>query len=215
MSTDQLIAVGALVPARRNGWQQVVSAVFAMAAFNAPVPLVWAQQAGLPVLTSPLGTAPVAPAAPGKDGQLPPGAVAPAGQGAGQHSPNSPFAPLPVRADVVPWSMLTDVKLKTRGGRPLPEFPEAVRAINGTVVRVQGFMMPLAPGEKQTHFLVTSVPLTCSFCTPGGPESMLEVRTRTPVKYGMEPVVVEGRLQVLEADPMGIYYRMPAAVAVK
>ena len=169
-------------------------------------------QSGLPVLTSPLGAA---PAAPGRDGQLPPGAVAPAGQGAGQHSPNSPFAPLPVRSDVVPWSMLTDVKMKTRGGRPLPEFPDAVRALNGTMVRVQGFMMPLAPGEKQTHFLVTSVPLTCSFCTPGGPESMLEVRTRTPVKYGMEPVVVEGRLQVLEADPMGIFYRMTAATPVR
>ncbi|MFY7906799.1 MAG: hypothetical protein ACOVO0_11730, partial [Burkholderiaceae bacterium] len=73
---------------------------------------VWAQ-AGLPVLTSPLGTAPAALA---KDGLSSPGAVAPAGQGAGQHSPNSPFAPLPLRSDVVPWSMLTDVKLKTRGG---------------------------------------------------------------------------------------------------
>lgn len=211
MSTDRLTAFEAVAPVRPGGWLRRVSAVVAVAAACVTASSVWAQ-AGLPVLTSPLGTA---PAAPTKDGLSSPGAVAPTGQGAGQHSPNSPFAPLPLRSDVVPWSMLTDVKLKTRGGRPLPDFPEAVRAMNGTVVRVQGFMMPLAPGEKQTHFLVTSVPLTCSFCTPGGPESMLEVRTRTPVKYGMEPVVVEGRLQVLEADPMGIYYRMTAAVAVK
>jgi hypothetical protein len=75
--------------------------------------------------------------------------------------------------------------------------------------------MPLAPGEKQTHFLVSSVPLTCSFCTPGGPESMLEVRTRTPVKYSLEAVVVEGRMQVLDDDPMGLFYRMTFAVPVK
>lgn len=39
------------------------------------------------------------------------GAV-PSGSGPGIHSPNSPFAPLPQRDDVLAWSMLTDVKLK-------------------------------------------------------------------------------------------------------
>ena len=33
-------------------------------------------------------------------------------------------------------------------------------------------MMPLEPGEKQSHFLLSAVPLTCSFCTPGGPETV-------------------------------------------
>lgn len=171
-----------------------------------------AQLPGQPVLTSPLGKTPVGPVG---DGQLPAGALPSVGQGAGQHSPNSPFAPLPPRSDVVPWSALTAVTMKTVGRRLLPEFPASVRALNGTKVRIQGFMMPLAPGEKQSHFLVSSVPLTCSFCTPGGPESMLEVRTRTPVKYGMEAVVVEGRLQVLDDDPLGLYYRMTSAEAVK
>jgi hypothetical protein len=57
-----------------------------------------------------------------------------------------------------------------------------VLALNDKPQRVQGFMMPLDPGEKQKHFLLTSVPLTCSFCTPGGPESMVEVFTKTPIK---------------------------------
>lgn len=171
-----------------------------------------AQTPGVPVLTSPLGSG---PGGPGTDGQLPPGALPFTGQGPGQHSPNSPFAPLPVRGDVVPWSTLTAVKVKTVGRRLLPDFSPQVRALHGTTVRVQGFMMPLAPGEKQTHFLVSSVPLTCSFCTPGGPESMLEVRTRSPVKYTMEGVVVEGRLQVLDDDSQGFFYRMTSAVAVK
>jgi hypothetical protein len=34
----------------------------------------------------------------------------PMGTGAGVHSPNSPFAPLQERADVLPWSVLTAVK---------------------------------------------------------------------------------------------------------
>ena len=88
-------------------------------------------------------------------------------------------------------------------------------ALNQKTQRIQGFMMPLEPGEKQRHFLLSSVPLTCSFCTPGGPESMVEVKTKTPVAYTMEPVTVEGRFAVLNDDPYGLYYRVTDAVGVK
>jgi hypothetical protein len=139
----------------------------------------------------------------------------PAGTGPGVHSPNSPFAPLPQRTDVLPWSMLTDVKTKLINKRVLPTYPPAVQALNDKTQRVQGFMMPLEPGEKQTHFLLTSVPLTCAFCTPGGPESMVEVFSKTPVKYTLEPVVVDGKFSVLADDPYGLYYRIKDAVTVK
>lgn len=138
-----------------------------------------------------------------------------AGTGAGVHSPNSPFAPLPARADVLSWNMLTDVKTKTIKGSILPVFNVNQMALNQRSQRIQGFMMPLDPGEKQTHFLLSSVPLNCGFCTPGGPESMVEVKTKTPVKYSMEPVVVEGHFQVLVNDPFGVYYRIADASPVK
>ena len=76
-------------------------------------------------------------------------------------------------------------------------------------------MMPLDPGEKQTRFLLSSVPMTCSFCLPGGPESMVEVRTKTPVKYSIEPITVEGKFLVLNDDSLGLYYRMTDAASVK
>ena len=138
-----------------------------------------------------------------------------AGTGAGTHGAGSPFAPLEARNDVIPWSVLTDVKTKTEKNRILPVFNVSQTALNQKTQRIQGFMMPLEPGEKQRHFLLSSVPLTCSFCTAGGPESMVEVRTKTPVKYGMEPVVVEGKFLVLKDDSYGLYYRMTDATPVK
>ena len=138
-----------------------------------------------------------------------------AGTGPGVHDPNSPFAPLPERADVVPWSTLTTVKTKVVKNRILPEFTPPVLALNRKTQRVQGFMMPLEPGEKQRHFLLTSVPLSCSFCLPGGPESMVEVRTKNPVRYTLEPVVVEGDFAVLADDPQGLYYRITNAVSAR
>jgi uncharacterized protein len=139
----------------------------------------------------------------------------PAGQGPGVHGANSPFAPLEPRADVVPWSVLTAIKTKNEKNRILPVFTAVQTELNDKTQRIQGFMMPLEPGEKQKHFLLSSVPLTCSFCLPGGPESMVEVKTRTPVRYSMEPVVVEGRFSVLPDDKLGLYYRITDAVSVK
>lgn len=139
----------------------------------------------------------------------------PFGTGPGIHSPNSPFAPLPQRADVLPWSVLTEVKTKAVKNRLLPVFAAPVQALNDKTQRIQGFMMPLDPGEKQKHFLLSAVPLTCAFCVPGGPESMVEVKTKTAVKYSMEPVTVEGKFAVLNDDPYGLYYRVTDAVSVK
>ena len=139
----------------------------------------------------------------------------PAGSGAGVHSPNSPFAPLPQRSDVVPWSLLTTIQTRTEKNRVLPVFSKEQLALNQKPQRLQGFMMPLEAGEKQTHFLLSSIPLSCGFCVPGGPESMVEVKTKTPVAYSMDPVVVEGRFATLTNDEYGLYYRITDAVAVK
>lgn len=139
----------------------------------------------------------------------------PAGKGAGVHSPNSPFKPLADRADVLSWNVLTDVKTKSIKGYITPIFNVQQMALNQRIQRVQGFMMPLDPGEKQTHFLLSAVPLNCGFCTPGGPESMIEIKSKTPVKYSMEPVVVEGNFQVLVNDPFGVYYKIADASPVK
>jgi uncharacterized protein len=147
------------------------------------------------------------PAAPGFD--------LPAGQGPGVHGANSPFPNLSARDDVIPWSVLTAVKTKREKNRIFPVFSMEQMALRQKTLRVQGFMMPLDPGEKQTHFLLSSVPLTCAFCTPGGPESMVEVKTKTAVRYSLEPVVVEGRFMVLDDDPHGLYYRVTDAVGVK
>lgn len=139
----------------------------------------------------------------------------PAGQGAGVHSSMSPFAQLQERSDVLPWSMLTSLKTKTENNKIVPVFSIPQMALNLKIQKVQGFMMPLEPGEKQRHFLLTSVPMSCSFCMPGGPESMVEVRTKTPIKYTFEPVVVEGKFAVLTDDPYGLYYRITDAASVK
>ncbi|MGZ3242027.1 MAG: DUF3299 domain-containing protein, partial [Burkholderiaceae bacterium] len=77
-----------------------------------------------------------------------------------------------------------------------------------------GFMMPLEPGVKQKHFLLSVNPGTCAYCMPAGPDGVVEVTSKIPVKYSYEPVVVSGKMAVLKNDPTGLFYRMTEAAPV-
>lgn len=143
--------------------------------------------------------------APGKPGLVENGAPPPAL--AGQVQPTvSP--PLPMVPGAVPWDLLGQVKQVKVKNKVLPEFAPAVAKLDKQEVKVAGFMMPLQSGDKQSHFLLTVTSQTCSFCIPAGPEGIIEVRTRTPVKSTFDPVLIAGRLEVLRDDPMGLYYRI-------
>lgn len=112
----------------------------------------------------------------------------------------------PAAGKVGHWSVLTDVKARNEKTRILPVFNEGQLGRDARTQRIQGFMIPLEPGQKLRHFLL-----------PGGPESMVEVNTRTPVKYSVEVEVegVEGPLQVQRDDPYGLSYRISDAVTVE
>jgi len=136
------------------------------------------------------------------------------GQGPGYHDPRSPFKPLQEKEGVLSWSLLASVSTKVEKKKLVATFPEAVQALHQQKVKVQGFMMPLEPGDRQKHFLLSSVPTSCNFCVPAGPEGLIEVRTTVPVRYTLEPVTVEGLLAVLKDDPYGLFYRVVEAQPV-
>ncbi len=130
--------------------------------------------------------------------------------------PPSPYAakPLPELKGVVSWKTLADVKTLKQKDRFIPDFGKSVSALDRKEVKLQGFMMPLEMGERQKRFLLVALPPSCAFCMPGGPEQVVEVRAKTPVKYGFEPIVVSGRLALLRNDEMGLYYRLTDAAPV-
>jgi hypothetical protein len=125
------------------------------------------------------------------------------------------FKPLPDRRDVVSWRLLAQVELVKQKDRYVAQFSDGVAALNRKEVKLQGFMMPLQMGDKQSHFVLSAMPQSCAFCMPGGPESLVEVKAKHPIAYGFEPIVVSGRLEVLKDDPTGVFYRLIEAVLAK
>jgi hypothetical protein len=116
--------------------------------------------------------------------------------------------PLPAVPGALSWDLLAQVKPVKLKGKLVPEFSAAVLKLDRQEVKVAGFMLPLQSSERQSHFLLTVTSQTCSFCVPAGPEGIIEVRTRTPVRVTFDPVLIAGRLEVLRDDPTGVYYRI-------
>jgi hypothetical protein len=125
------------------------------------------------------------------------------------------FKPLPERQDIVSWKLLGQVELIKQKDRYVPQFHAGVSALDSKEVKLQGFMMPLEMGDKQSHFILSAMPQTCAFCLPGGPEQLVEIKSKAPVKYTFEAVVLSGRLAVMKDDPTGVFYRLTDAVLAK
>lgn len=119
---------------------------------------------------------------------------------------------LPDKPGFTSWRVLAQVELIKQDRKMVPRFESAVTALDGKMVKVQGFMMPLDIGDKQRRFLLVAAPPHCAFCLPAGPDAMIEVRARSDIRYGFDAVALSGKLQVLKDDPAGLYYRIVDAV---
>jgi hypothetical protein len=140
------------------------------------------------------------------------GQGAPGQPQAGAPIPTELLKPLPDLKGVVSWNTLAQVQPVKVKDRVVPQYADGVLKLNATEVKLQGFMMPLEMGDRQKQFVLTAMPQSCAFCLPGGPEQLVLVQAKAPVKYTMEPVILSGKLAVLKDDPNGLYYRLDDAV---
>lgn len=122
------------------------------------------------------------------------------------HDPQTSM--LPDAKGAVAWSLLSKTAIRRIEGRLAPDFPAALRPLDGKTVKVQGYLLPLEAGQVHRRFLLSAWSPSCPFCLTAGPEAMVEVKAKSAVKYSLEPVVVQGRLELLGNDPAGMFYRL-------
>lgn len=130
-----------------------------------------------------------------------------------------PLEPMEERAQELPevdgavsWELISSVETREGASGMLePLFDDDIRALDGEQVKLQGFMMPLDNSERQRHFLVSRTPPSCFFCLPGGPETVVEVELDEPLAFTFDPIVLSGRMQLMENSDMGLFYRLDDA----
>lgn len=92
-----------------------------------------------------------------------------------------------------------------------PEFPEAVKALNKTKIRIKGYMFPLDSDEQQSQFLFGPFPLNCPFQYHVSPALVIEAHTAKdfPIKFSYDPLIIEGTLELVPEDKdLSTFYRL-------
>jgi uncharacterized protein len=91
--------------------------------------------------------------------------------------------------------------------------PPEIEALDGTTVRLMGFMFPIDAEPEPRRFLLVEYPADCPFCLAGTvePSRMVEVEAGRPIPWHDEAVLVAGRLEVVRDDADGLVYRLHEA----
>ncbi|RYE43169.1 MAG: hypothetical protein EOP24_29515 [Hyphomicrobiales bacterium] len=110
----------------------------------------------------------------------------------------------------IQWDVLTKATAKAKNGAIEVIYPAQLVQQNGKQVTITGFMVPLEAKALQSRYLLTQKPQDCEFCIEGGPTSYIDVHG-TPLKFSMQPMTLVGRLELLQKDPSGMYYRLTEA----
>ncbi|WP_373492946.1 hypothetical protein [Aquiflexum sp.] len=109
------------------------------------------------------------------------------------------------------WRDLSDVTYKIGqdefGELYIPVFSDKIKKLEGKVVEADGYIIPFEGMFKPEHIILSSLPLAeCFFCGSGGPETVMEVMMKNPIKYTSKRVKVKGTLTLNDNDPEKLMY---------
>lgn len=116
------------------------------------------------------------------------------------------FGPVPDRDGATPWGVLAGIKLNPDG--TVAEIAPAVEALDGTVIVLDGFMIPYDEAPRQRQFLLSPSLVDCPYCAPGGETGLVEVFVRRPVAVTQRPFSVRGRLRIMRDVGGGFLYSL-------
>ncbi|WP_339922178.1 hypothetical protein [uncultured Cyclobacterium sp.] len=94
----------------------------------------------------------------------------------------------------------------------MPVFGEKTLEMEGKEIMADGYIIPFEGMFKPEHIILSSLPLAeCFFCGSGGPETVMEVMLKEPVKYTSKKVKVRGKLVLNTKDPEKLMYILKEA----
>jgi len=97
-----------------------------------------------------------------------------------------------------------------------PVFSDEIKALDGKTVEVHGFIIPTEGYKSHTEFILSAYPYTmCFFCGGAGPETVMEVTAKTPVKFSNDAIDLRGTLRLNATDINRLMYFLEDAELVE
>lgn len=120
------------------------------------------------------------------------------------------------------WTTLGKVTFKKQYDEMLgfkvdvPVFGEEVRALNGKMVEIKGYIIPVEGYKNQKEFVFSAFPYSmCFFCGGAGPETVMEVYSKEPIKYTAEAIIIRGKLELNDSDVNRLMYILNSAELIR
>lgn len=105
--------------------------------------------------------------------------------------------------DVNAWQLLSMVTFNkqidelTGMESQTPTFHQVVEKLNGQEVTVKGYILPIKGSKDHKYFIFSAYPYNmCFFCGGAGPESVMEINAKSPIKYTTKMITLRGKLRL-------------------
>lgn len=98
----------------------------------------------------------------------------------------------------------------------MPVFGDEVRKLDGKEITIKGYVIPVEGYKSHKEFVFSAYPYSmCFFCGGAGPETVMEVFSKEPIKYSADPITIKGKLKLNPDDINRLMYALHDAVLVK
>jgi hypothetical protein len=97
-----------------------------------------------------------------------------------------------------------------------PVFSDAIKGMEGKPITIKGYIIPVEGYKSHKEFIFSAFPYSmCFFCGGAGPETVMEVKSKEPVKYTADQIVLTGILRLNAEDINRLMYRIENATIEK
>lgn len=97
-----------------------------------------------------------------------------------------------------------------------PVFSDDIKTLDGQTVTVRGFIIPTEGYKSHNEFIFSAFPYSmCFFCGGAGPETVMEVIMKQPVKYTAESITLRGVLHLNADDINRLMYALEEAEIIE
>ena len=98
----------------------------------------------------------------------------------------------------------------------VPVFSDDVKKLAEQEVEIKGYIIPVEGYKSHTEFVFSAFPYNmCFFCGGAGPETVMEVYAKEPIKYTAEAVAIRGKLELNDSDVNRLIYALRDAVLIE
>jgi hypothetical protein len=98
----------------------------------------------------------------------------------------------------------------------VPIFSGEVQKLEGKEVTMKGYIIPVDGYKSHKEFVFSAYPYSmCFFCGGAGPETVLEVKAKSPVPFTADPITIKGILHLNATDINKLMYSLSNVELVK